>query len=126
MAGGAAPGWIGSILAIAFVLAGLFALNSVGNFAEARYSSLRFPEKTLDYKTDDLKKLAASGEKAAFYASPVLFPLDFIVMLLLTARRRGPRSISASTLFRPGWCCRSSSYRFSISRPISSRTACSS
>jgi hypothetical protein len=41
----------------------------------------RLPEKTVHYSIDDLRKVAASSRE---YLVPFLFPLDLIVMLLLS------------------------------------------
>jgi hypothetical protein len=76
-----------SIALLAFVIVSIALFLWVGDYA-ARYFKgpgidSRFPEKTLGYAAEDLRKLVTSSV-AGSYASPILFPLDFIVMLALS------------------------------------------
>ena len=78
--------WISFGLAVSVAVAfGMFLL--VGNYAEGSFAReklvSRFPEKSLNYSLDDLQKLVARSDLRKFYVFPLLFPLDFIVMLAL-------------------------------------------
>lgn len=81
---GSPPIAIGLLVFVA-VSIGLFVW--VGDYAEAYFQgqdfTSRFPEKTLFYTADDLRKLMKSDVRSN-YASPILFPLDLIVMLALS------------------------------------------
>ena len=74
-----------SLIALAF---GLFFW--VGHYAESTFTAAnfrpRFPEKELSYSADELKALVGSSIRND-YISPILFPLDLLVMLSLSGTK---------------------------------------
>ena len=68
-----------SILAIAAVAVATLIFLQVGRYAES-IGVKRIPERSLFYHSSAIK----DHEKKKEYVSPILFPLDLVVMLLLT------------------------------------------
>lgn len=90
------PGhWLYSFLAFLFIAVAGIVFQAVGRYAEHRLTvkrgghvifASRFPERSLDYTTGQLRTFARKHRaRAKFYRRPVLFPLDLIVMILLSA-----------------------------------------
>jgi hypothetical protein len=78
--------WISIGLAVSVAVAfGMFSL--VGDYAKDPFTREklipRFPERSLNYSLEDLQDLAEKSDLRKFYVFPLLFPLDFIVMLAL-------------------------------------------
>jgi len=71
------------LIALAFVVFWFVGRYAEGYFAGTQFTS-RFPEKTLNYTADQLQALVLS-DVGKGYAVPVLFPLDLMVMLALSA-----------------------------------------